>query len=257
MLKTKSGFTLVELLIVIVIIAILAAITIVAYNGIQQRATTAMLDSDLTQASKAVKLYQVANDNFPSNLATVNISNSGGVVYDYAAQAGAYCLSATKNSISRSISEGTQPGSGDCQSAFVKWTPSGGVSYDSATNQIVLSTSSSGNAVSPLIPTGGSASATITIDMYATLSSPTGGSGKSCVYLSSAYYGSDGTTLVNNTAGYTGNGNAGCYPIAVWSTHRWSTPTGPNVAYVKFVINGAPSSYTSDNHYRNVSITTN
>ena len=38
MKKTKSGFTIVELLIVIVVIGILAAITIVAYNGIQSRA---------------------------------------------------------------------------------------------------------------------------------------------------------------------------------------------------------------------------
>ena len=36
--KRRTGFTIVELLIVIVIIAILAAITIVAYNGLQQRA---------------------------------------------------------------------------------------------------------------------------------------------------------------------------------------------------------------------------
>ena len=35
MSKSKSGFTIVELLIVIVVIGILAAITIVAYNGIQ------------------------------------------------------------------------------------------------------------------------------------------------------------------------------------------------------------------------------
>lgn len=34
----KAGFTIVELLIVVVVIGILAAITIVAYNGIQQRA---------------------------------------------------------------------------------------------------------------------------------------------------------------------------------------------------------------------------
>ena len=34
----KSGFTIVELLIVVVVIAILAAISIVAYAGIQNRA---------------------------------------------------------------------------------------------------------------------------------------------------------------------------------------------------------------------------
>lgn len=38
MFKNKNGFTIVELLIVIVVIGILAAITIVAYNGIQNRA---------------------------------------------------------------------------------------------------------------------------------------------------------------------------------------------------------------------------
>ena len=42
----KAGFTIVELLIVIVIIGILAAITIVAYNGIQQRAQAATVQSD-------------------------------------------------------------------------------------------------------------------------------------------------------------------------------------------------------------------
>ena len=36
--KTNTGFTIVELLIVIVVIGILAAISIVAYNGIQDRA---------------------------------------------------------------------------------------------------------------------------------------------------------------------------------------------------------------------------
>lgn len=52
----EAGFTIVELLIVIVIIGILAAITIVAYNGIQQRAKAASISTTLTNTAKAFRL---------------------------------------------------------------------------------------------------------------------------------------------------------------------------------------------------------
>lgn len=52
----QQGFTIVELLIVIVIIGILAAITIVAYNGIQQRARDSARVSDLNAVAKAYSL---------------------------------------------------------------------------------------------------------------------------------------------------------------------------------------------------------
>lgn len=52
--KKAYGFTIVELLIVIVVIGILAAITIVAYNGVQKRANDAKMQSDLSELKKAV-----------------------------------------------------------------------------------------------------------------------------------------------------------------------------------------------------------
>ncbi|MNQ41766.1 Fimbrial protein precursor [compost metagenome] len=67
---TKSGFTIVELLIVIVIIGILAAISITAYNGIQQRARDTQRKQDLADTAKALHLYYVDNGNW--------VTSSGG-----------------------------------------------------------------------------------------------------------------------------------------------------------------------------------
>jgi prepilin-type N-terminal cleavage/methylation domain-containing protein len=63
--KSSSGFTIVELLVVIVVIAILAAITIVAYNGIQARAKDSSADNALNQIKKGVELYRADNGVYP------------------------------------------------------------------------------------------------------------------------------------------------------------------------------------------------
>ena len=65
MIKTKSGFTIVELLIVIVVIAILAAITVVAYNGIQTRAENTKTIQAVAQYVKAIHGYAAINGNYP------------------------------------------------------------------------------------------------------------------------------------------------------------------------------------------------
>ncbi len=52
---STRGFTIVELLIVIVVISILAAITVVAYNGIQERARQSKVDSDMNVLTKAIQ----------------------------------------------------------------------------------------------------------------------------------------------------------------------------------------------------------
>ena len=67
-LRRNSGFTIVELLVVIVVIGILAAITIVSYTGISGRANVAVIKSDLSNASKKLKIYQATNDSYPTAL---------------------------------------------------------------------------------------------------------------------------------------------------------------------------------------------
>lgn len=63
--KKQKGFTIVELLIVIVVIAILAAITIVAYNGIQNRARSSQVVSGMTQYIKAMASYAADKSAYP------------------------------------------------------------------------------------------------------------------------------------------------------------------------------------------------
>jgi prepilin-type N-terminal cleavage/methylation domain-containing protein len=53
-----KGFTIVELLIVVVVIAILAAITIVSYNGIQNRAIESSVRADFSNFAKRMELYK-------------------------------------------------------------------------------------------------------------------------------------------------------------------------------------------------------
>jgi len=54
----RHGFTIVELLIVIVVIAILAAITTVSFNGVQDRAKFTQQASNMEKVVRALQLYK-------------------------------------------------------------------------------------------------------------------------------------------------------------------------------------------------------
>jgi prepilin-type N-terminal cleavage/methylation domain-containing protein len=64
--QKQLGFTIVELLIVIVVIGVLAAITIVAYNGIQKRAQDTVIQSDINNLVKKVREYEADNGVVPT-----------------------------------------------------------------------------------------------------------------------------------------------------------------------------------------------
>lgn len=70
--KLESGFTIVELLIVIVVIAILAALVLTAYNGVQARARDSSRQSDVRSIATAVEA--IASENagvYPANSAAI------------------------------------------------------------------------------------------------------------------------------------------------------------------------------------------
>lgn len=101
--KKQKGFTIVELLIVVVVIAILAAITIVSYNGITNRANDATVQSDLATISKKIQLFNVDKGVYPANVAELaslglDASNGAYAVSPVVAVNLAYCASGDNKS---------------------------------------------------------------------------------------------------------------------------------------------------------------
>lgn len=150
----QKGFTIVELLIVIVVIAILAAITIVAYNGIQDRAKTSKASAALNQAAKKLRLWQVDNaDQFPAALADAGVNDTADTTYQYsvnnATSPASYCVTATTGAVSYyQSSTNSTPQTGVCPGQnLLVWDktagaiPVQGAAYD--TSQFRASTASS------------------------------------------------------------------------------------------------------------------
>lgn len=87
-----AGFTIVELLIVVVVIAILAAITIVSYNGITQRATVTALQADLRNAHTKLSLTKALDGIYPNPTLPDDIKTSNGNTFQYTSNGNTYCL---------------------------------------------------------------------------------------------------------------------------------------------------------------------
>ena len=74
----RSGFTIVELLVVIVVIGILAMITVVSYNGIQARTRDDRRRTDVANMIKAMELYYSDNNSYPTPLTNTGSAINNG-----------------------------------------------------------------------------------------------------------------------------------------------------------------------------------
>lgn len=102
-IQHTSGFTIVEITIVIIVIGILASITLVAYNGSQQQAATAQVKSDIKTATSQLESYRNFNTGYPTSQAaaqaanTLNASSGITLSYTYIAATKDFCVSASSS----------------------------------------------------------------------------------------------------------------------------------------------------------------
>lgn len=68
--KSKKGFTLVEIMIVVVIIGLLTAMAIPAFQGVRERSLQGVMDNDARQISSAAAQYFLEN-----NVGTVTVDD--------------------------------------------------------------------------------------------------------------------------------------------------------------------------------------
>lgn len=69
-MKRAYGFTIVELLIVIVVIAILAAISVVGYSNIQRNTRDSVRLQSIAQIQRALEIYRTEHGRYPAHIAS-------------------------------------------------------------------------------------------------------------------------------------------------------------------------------------------
>ncbi|MBL8159042.1 prepilin-type N-terminal cleavage/methylation domain-containing protein [Candidatus Saccharibacteria bacterium] len=120
----QTGFTIVELLIVIVIIGILAVIAIGAFSRAQDQARTATVQSDLKASAKQLEQAKADSGTYPATSAGLPASPNTSYQYAYNATADTFCLTgANGSSTYRVTSDNRTPVSGACPGHGVGGVP--------------------------------------------------------------------------------------------------------------------------------------
>lgn len=193
MSRTGAGFTIVELLVVIVVIAVLASIVIVTYSGVSQRANETKLQSDLASINRQIEAYRASHGSYPADLAAAGIALGQGSSLQYSVDNSTstptFCVTDTTGGLDWHVSNGQTPASGACAGHVTgDASCTNGYTKNGSTCTLTYQATYSAGATSYTCPSGGSLSGTTcTLTYGATYVS--GGYG--------AYYCPSGGTLIN------------------------------------------------------------
>lgn len=147
----RQSFTIVELLIVIVVISILAAITTVFYGNIRYRSQVASLSAEVNQVRKQLETYKIENGEvYPATATEAELETNplSTIEYEYNETNERYCLTVSQYGISRFVtSHSLGPAAGSCI-GLVGWWPMNESAED-------LSTTGNATTVAGAIPAPG------------------------------------------------------------------------------------------------------
>lgn len=270
----STGFTIIEVLVVTVLIGILAGLTAFAFGNWQQTVAKRQVQSDLEMAAAAMQNAQNFGNAYPVTFPNT-VNPSPAVILEMtAAPSGTYCINGYSTKISTvrlSVSSTdptivrnstcSDPSNGSVlwskSTAAPKgmnvapplstWTLAGGATYNTSTGELTLG--AGGTATSPNIRVNGATGINVNGQFYATVQSsqaslqPYGG-----WHTGSSYFTSDGTTLTNNTIGYTGNGCAMRVTLGSWNASNngdCNYPLGNSIEYTSIKFYGSSSGYAS------------
>lgn len=234
---TKTGFTVVELLIVIVVIGILATLSMVGYKGLQAKALNGELMVDANSVSDSLEGTFLRNNKFPADLAELGqIKKGANTLLSYQSNGVAYCLAVT-SSVSGLNSYTVRDDANLKQGTCAGWVPSSG-----------------GAPLSPPAPTIGSVAISSFVVSWASVSGATGYVVKygtpsatttaSCTSSPCTINGLSASTTYQVTVTATNaTANATSAAVSATTLAPLPAPSTPSVTYTKSTVTISGSTY--------------